>query len=265
MNVVNLTLTTLNLGGQMLKQKIQNFLIIASIMGAVILSFQFLIGFDDLTVQAQNNASVFQQQRSVSELTYQTISTDTFSSSETLDGQELQIEEANSFQDIISKIEAGSTEFGPQSINAGYEYIPASAFRHDGVSPASGYSFFPFLGFIQNTSASQMCLAAPVYVPNGATFTNVFVFFVDDSATSDFRIALWRKSHRFPSGDAESVAIGTLIGIDDSLVRVGFFDPFQPQPGTGTVSNDYGYSVTFCFAPNTGLEQQMYGFIISYR
>lgn len=250
----------------MLKQKTQNLLMIAVIIGVVILSFWLLIGFDRMTVQAQSNSLILQEQQERSpRLAYQNVPTNTVNSLGTIEVQELRAEVTDNIQDIISKIETGSTGLGAQSINAGYEYIPASAFRHDGASPASGYSFFPFLGFIQNTSSSQMCLAAPVYVPNGATFTNVFIFFVDDSASSDFLIALWRKNHVSPGGNAEPVAVGTLTDIDDTLVRIGFFDPFQPQPGTGTVSNNYGYSVTFCFDPNTGIEQLVYGFIVTYN
>lgn len=250
----------------MIKQKTQNLLLITVITAVIIVSFWFLIGFDRLAVQAQSNSLIFQeQQKSGLRLGSQDVSTNTINSLGTIKVQELQVEEATSIQDIISKIEANSTELGTQSINAGYEYIPASAFRHDGASPASGYSFFPFEGFIQNTSSSQMCLAAPVYVPNGVTFTDVFIFFIDDSATSDLAIVLWRKNHISPGGNAEVVIAGTFSDIDDALVRYGYFDPFQVEPGTGTVSNNYSYSVTFCFDPNTNIEQLVYGFFVAYN
>ena len=268
----------------MLVQKAQNLLLAAVIVIAVVtLSFWFIIGSNKMMVQAQGNLSPFSranqdlagrhlpaigpaangQHRDDLSLVYQDIYTNEVNFLAGVELQELQAEVVDDLQSAILRIGAGSTGLSAQSINAGFEYIPSSAFRHDGFSPASGYRFWPIVGYIRNRSSSQMCLAAPVYVPNGATFTQVFWFFVDDSAASDVTIFLQRKNLALPAGLAETVIAGT-VDKDQPEIFVAFFDPFQPQPGTGTVDNDYSYSLIFCFDPNTGFEQRIFGFIVTY-
>jgi hypothetical protein len=249
----------------MVSLKIQILLIGAVVVG-VGAAFWLVTALDETTAQAQGVTGVasLESQPENLRLDYQEVYTKANSlvDTEFLEGRS---EVVGDIQTAIAKIEADAADLSGQSINAGYEYIPASAFKHDGISPGSGYRFFPTSGYIRNASASQMCLAAPVYAPNGATFTNVFIFFIDNSASSDFSIVLRRHNLALPSQPAQTVVAGTLTGIDDNLLRFGFFDPFQATLGTGTVSNDYGYTTTFCFAPNTGLEQLMYGVIVTYN
>ncbi len=152
---------------------------------------------------------------------------------------------------------------GGQSTNSGSEYIPSSAFRHDGSSPASGFRFWPTAGYIRNNSSSRMCLAAPVYVPHGATLTEFSMYFMDDHAASDMGAVLWRSKYASPPGSSAEWVTGLYFpGVDAATRRRGYNTDIQP--GTETVSNAYGYYISFCFDPDTGLEQLVYGFRVDY-
>jgi hypothetical protein len=217
----------------MLRQRM-NYLLLGVIVVAVVILSSFLVfGFDRLTAQAQGenpNADLAQS----------------------LARTEGQVEAINDASPI-----------GPQSTTSGAEYIPPSAIRHDGVSPASGYRFWLYEGYIRNNSTSLMCLSAPVYVPHGATITQFSMFFVDDHATSDMEARLFRRRHAFPPDtSSELMANMYFPGIDAPTHWIGWTTAIQP--GTETVSYDYGYYVAFCFDPDTGLDQRVYGFRVDY-
>jgi hypothetical protein len=215
------------------QQRINYLLLGVIIVAVVILSSFLVIGFDRVTAQAQKGDS--------------------------------NADLAQSLKRTEGQLEAIGDAYpiGPQSTNSGAEYIPPSAFRHDGVSPASGFRFWLYEGYIRNNSSDYMCLAAPVYVPHGATLSEFSMFFVDDHAASDMGADLWRRRLAFPpDSTAEWVAGMYFTGIDEPTHWRGWTKAIEPD--TKTVSYDYGYYISFCFNPDTGLEQRVYGFRVNY-
>lgn len=251
----------------MLIPKAQNVVLIATVIVAVItLSAFLMIGPNKMSARAQiesSNLMASTQQKVETGLTYQEVYTNS-NSPNFPTGIEPQSGQLKAVTDLQSATSGSGV--APQSINSGFEYIPSSAFRSDGVSPASGYRFIPTAGYIRNNSASQMCLAAPVYVPNGATLTTFSMFFVDDSAPSDLTfVKLWRKNQTASGAGtaAQVVASLSFSNINEATVFEGFTTTLTP--GTQTVSNNFGYYIGFCFNGGTGLEQLVYGFRVAYN
>ncbi len=226
------------------KQKTQSFLfIVAVIVAVIILATIFVNDFSRMTALAQDEGGA---------------NPNSFPAPAASPEQHF-----NAVQDLQSLIPEG--EIGGQSIQSGFEYIPSSAFRHDGISPASGYRFIPVEGYIRNNSAALMCLAAPVYVPNGVTLTKFSMFFVDDHPISDMAAIFRRRSHTSPGNAAETVASLNFDSnnIDEPTVFEGFTTAITS--GREVVNNNFGYYITFCFDPNTGLDQRVYGFRVEYN
>lgn len=251
----------------MLVPKMQNLvLVVAVIVAVVILSTFLVIGPNRMTAQAGNELPLLAtnaQQEVGTHLAYQGVYTNpnmlNFPSDTEPQAGQLKV-----VTDLKSAISGSGID--PQSINSGFEYIPSSAFRSDGFSPASQYSFVPTTGYILSNSATGMCLAAPVYVPNGATLTRFSMFFVDDNADNDLTfVKLWRKNHTPAGAGAAAQVVASLAfpGNDEATVFEGFTETMTP--GTQTVSNNFGYYIGFCFNGNTGLEQLVYGFRVEYN
>jgi hypothetical protein len=218
----------------MLRQRMDYLLLGVIVVAVVIVSSFLVFDFDRFTAQAQGENPNADLARSL----------------ERTEGQVMAVDDA--------------FPIGPQSTMSGAEYIPPSAFRHDGNTPASGYRFWVYEGYIHNNSSDSMCLAAPVYVPHGATITQFSIFFVDDHATSDVWADLWRRRHAStPTSTAEWVAGVAFPGFDVPTHWIGWTTAIEP--GTETVSYDYGYYISFCFGPDTGLEQRIYGFRVNYE
>lgn len=179
-----------------------------------------------------------------------------------LDNLSADVERKEGQLEVVGDLKSAAF-IGGQSTGSGSEYIPSSAFRHDGSSPASGFRFWPTAGYIRNNSSSYMCLAAPVYVPHGATLTEFSMYFMDDHPTSDMWADLWRSKYASPPGSSAEWVTGLYFpGIDEDTIWRGYTPDIQP--GTETVSNAYGYYISFCFDPDTGMEQLVYGFRVSY-
>jgi hypothetical protein len=216
----------------MVEQRIYRLLLVLLVIGLVVLFTLMLTGFGRVTAQAQ-------------------------------DGN-INADLAHTLKHKPAHLEVvDASSIGGQSTMSGSEYIPSSALRHDGASPAGGFRFWPTAGYIRNNSTSYMCLSGPVYVPNGATLTEFSIYFVDDHATSEIVAVLWRRRQAPAPGDtAELVAGFSFTGIDTPNVWRGYTNFIEP--GTETVSNGYGYYIGFCFDPNTGLDQLVYGFRVDY-
>jgi hypothetical protein len=267
----------------MVTQRIKSLLLFAIVILAVVILSSFLvIGPDGVTAQAQSNLSLFsesnqggpgpwtpamelaidEQQEIGTGLTYQGV----YTNPNALDfpgglaPQEGQLE-------VVDDLEG---EISVTSTFSGYEHIPASAFRSDGFPGAAvGYRFsvlggaFPG-GYVRNNSANSVCMAAPVYLPHGATVTEVSIFFMDDHPTWDMdnAIRLWRKSHTSPGNDADVMVDLNFPPIDNTIIYRGYTTSIAS--GTEVVSNDYGYYVAFCFHPSTGLQHLVYGWRVDY-
>jgi hypothetical protein len=250
----------------MLVPKVQNLVLVVVVMLAVIVLLAFLIiDPNRVTAQAQNELSyltVSNYQKVGNSLTYQEVYTNS-NSPNFPTGAEPQSGQLR----VVTNLQSATSGSGvaPQSINSGFEYIPSSAFRSDGLSPASEYRFVPTTGYIRNNSASSMCLAAPVYAPKGATLTRFSMFFVDNNAANDLtNVKLWRKNQS-PAGAgsaAQEVASLSFPGVNQTNILEGFV---APSPGLETVNNSFGYYIGFCFNGGTGLEQRVYGFRVAYN
>lgn len=259
-------------------QKVQNPLFVTIIVFAVVILFSFLvIGFNRMTARAQGNLALFSnanqepseprsmarepvtdgQQEFKASLTYQ----DVYTNPNVLDPAGVESQEGQ--LEVVGDLTIESTL-------SGSEHIPASAFRSDGYPGAAvGYRFsvlggtFPG-GYVRNISADFVCMAAPVYLPDGATVTEFSIFFMDDHPTYDmYEVRLWRKNHASPGNAADKMVDLDFPGVDDRTIRRG--STTDIASGTAVVSNDYGYYITFCFFPNTGLQNLVYGFRVDYN
>jgi hypothetical protein len=232
----------------MLKQKTQNILIAVLIIAVVILASALVIGLNRMIAQAQDEGPNINPSGSV------------------------EPDEDNEGYAAIGDKPPGTIPkpgIGGQSTMYGVEYVPSSAFRHDGSTGSpSGYRFWWPAGYIRNNDSYYMCIAAPVYLPHGATITEFGMYFVDDHSTYDtWRAYLWRSKQSHPPGTtAETVADLDFLdsyNIDDSTIYLGWSRIITS--GTETVSNEYGYTITFCFDPNTGMYHRIYGFHVMYE
>jgi hypothetical protein len=178
-------------------------------------------------------------------------------------------------QSLVENVEVAQRddgEIGPQSTNSGFEFVPVSALRSDGaVGAAVGYRIsviggtFPG-GYVRNNSANAVCMAAPVYLPQGATLTQFYMYLLDNDPNSNMGdtapVILWRKNLFSPTFTAESVAAFTLPNVSDTIVRRWFINV---PTSRRIVSNIYSYYITFCFNPNTGQQHLVYGFGVDYN
>lgn len=253
----------------MSKQKVQNMLIIVLIIVVVLLASFLLIGLNKMTAQARNE--IGGGPRDGVSLPAQNIFTDEFNfvkgDAAEQGGQQNSLE---GFAELQSA-SLGATGIGGQSTNSGTELVPAAAFRHDGLNGSpSKYRIQTYLGgYIRNNDTVLLCVVAPVYLPDGATLTRFTMYFVDDHATYD----MWRaylirhKLSAAPGTSSENVMDLDFLngtGIDSSAPFFAWSTVINTS-GAENVSNDYGYSITFCFDESTGLDQLLYGFNVNYN
>jgi len=267
----------------MFKQSIENYLIVVLVILVVLLSYFLVIGFNRTAVQARNNVpesradtfrpslaiedKIEEQQLSEVSLAYQ----DVFTNPNVLEPPEGEEQYDGEVVEAIG-INGQSASIGGQSTGTGAEFIPASAFRHDGNSPASEYEILTFGdgigGYIRNNSAGYMCISGPVYLPNGATITWFRQYFVDSNSSLEMWTAvLWRrKLSSPPTTTADVVADLDFLffnPIDSIFVWRGSSANIVTA-GSETVSNEYGYYITYCFDPNTDMSHRIYGFEVDY-
>lgn len=273
----------------MLRNNIQNFLIVVLVIMVVVLASFFLIGFNRMTAQAQNEAASLilpasfdneanltidkPAERAITALAYQGIFTDELSLLKGLDD----LGEGSPLEQVSELKDTPPTGIGVESVGGGTEYVSSASFRHAGSSgQASDYFFYPLGGYIRNNGPNVLCLAAPVYLPDGATITLFRMFFIDSSATADMLGAvLVRHDLDTPGATSENMMDSfspALVGHNSSLPFVFSSSLFESPPGSEVVSNSYGYSIIFCFntganigpAGTPGLNHKLYGFNIDY-
>jgi hypothetical protein len=161
---------------------------------------------------------------------------------------------------------------GAQSTNSGSEFVPSSAFRHDGISLAHGYRFSPVDGgYIRNNvNNASMCIAAPVYLPHGSTFSRFFMYFVDEDPVREMDTAqLVRRKLSHPVGTAsELVADLDFLGNPSIDINSPFMFEASSSivitEGSEAINNNYSYFIIFCFAEGTGFDHRIYGFRVDY-
>jgi hypothetical protein len=83
--------------------------------------------------------------------------------------------------------------------------IPGADFRSDGVDP-DGFFFSFFGGYLvgEDDVASNTCLMAPVYLPDGVTISDYYATIVDNSTT----LKIWLGLYRLDNYTGEVVQIG---------------------------------------------------------
>jgi hypothetical protein len=251
----------------MLNQKIKDLLLVAVLVSLVTtLAFMLTIRSSSATAQVQKalnfdavEAGPVINQPPESSLSYQGI----FTNPNTLNSPE---ESEKGHLEVVTDLEKALSS---QSTNSGSEHVPATAFRSDGFPGAAvGYRFsvvggtFPG-GYVRNNSSDSVCMAAPVYLPNGKTVTKFSIFFMDDDPTFDMDlfINLWRKNQASPGSSSQQLATINSPGpIDDTLIRQASDDTIN----NAVISNTYGYYITFCFHGDTGSQHLVYGFKVDY-
>lgn len=258
-------------------ERIQNLLIVVLIVVVVILASLLFTGINRMTAQARSvtgdtnltlasdeeTGGVIGEQQGVGvSLSYQGVFTEEV---ETLDNAIPMVMDGDPNAPVI----------GGQSTSSGVEFIPASSFRYDGFSGpnnANGYRYWPTGGYIRNNSALDICLSAPVYVPDGATLTEASIYVMDDYAPTNLGLTVdsinfRRKNLASPTTAADNIVLMAIPGtVDDTIVRRWLL----PIPNGNTVaggenvSNDYGYYISFCFPANSGLDILVYGARVDY-
>ena len=117
--------------------------------------------------------------------------------------------------------------------------IPAAAFSSDGYDPDS--MFFDFYGgYVRGNSATDGCVKAPAYLPNGATITHLYATLYDKNASNPVWADLWRVNRLTGATDwmatVETTGASTSI---QNLYTTSIDDPLVNYP-------DYAYYVTSC-------------------
>jgi hypothetical protein len=139
--------------------------------------------------------------------------------------------------------------------------IPAAAFIDSGSDSYDNYKFWAGNGYVRSNGngSGLACLAAPAYLPDGATIENLWVYLYDDSA-DDFTVTLWRK--RNSNTDlAENLASVTTSGTSTSVQILG---DTTVDPGGATVDNQYySYHVSACLS-STSTSHRIYAVWIYY-
>lgn len=260
----------------MFNQRIQNLLVVA-IVAILVTTIAYLLTTNSHQVAAQvqetplgylsaAELTIDKQQRFNTELSYQGVysNPNTASPQGEADPGGGQLEVVEDLESALS-----GSGIGPESTNSGAEFVPASALRGDGFPGAAvGYRFsviggtFPG-GYVRNISANFVCMAAPVYLPDGATVTQFAMYFMDDHPTLDMNNAvnLWRKSHTNSGNNANIMASLAPNGIDQPII----FRASTTGISNATVNNNFGYYVTICFQPSTGSQHLLYGFEVDYN
>lgn len=117
--------------------------------------------------------------------------------------------------------------------------IPAAEFTADGANPGS--LFFPFGGgYFQGNTENYGCMVAPVYLPYGATVTDMFTTVYDNDATYNIAITL-RRVDNFAGGTetmGTANSSGNFAGVT-TLNDASITEPLIVYP-------DYSYYVTAC-------------------
>ncbi len=117
--------------------------------------------------------------------------------------------------------------------------IPAAGFTDDGANPDS--LFFPFgSGYFQGDAENYGCLVAPVYLPNGATVTDIFATVYDNDATYNLSLD-FRRVDNFAGGTDTMAAMttaGTFAGVQ-VVSESTITEPLVLYP-------DFSYYLTTC-------------------
>jgi hypothetical protein len=253
----------------MLNQKVKNLLLVAIVVVLITtLAFILTIRSSHATAQVQNllnhdaaETGLVINQPLERALSYQGV----YTNPNTLNPPG-EAESEKGYPEVVTDLESA---LSPQSTNSGSEHVPASAFRSDGFPGAAvGYRFsvvggtFPG-GYVRNNSTDDVCMAAPVYLPNGKTVTRFSIFFMDDDPVfdMDYVIHLWRKNQANPGSTAQQMAsIVPSSPIDDTTI----FRVSDTTINNPVISNSYGYYITFCLHANTDLQHLVYGFKVDY-
>lgn len=120
------------------------------------------------------------------------------------------------------------------------EVVPAAAFSTNG-NDADSQTFNVFFGSVSGTGVGGGCIQAPAYLPHGATVTSVWASVVDNDASHDIHITLYRRAN----GNLYDVA-------DMASLQSSGQSASMATPSDTTISSpqvrypEYSYYITTC-------------------
>lgn len=123
--------------------------------------------------------------------------------------------------------------------------VPAAAFTTKG-NDASSHKFELFFGYLAGTNSSGGCVQAPVYLPYGATVTEVHASVIDNDDANNIFISLLRRSN-YDHNAVDEMAFMQSTGQSSSVTTIGDLavsNPFIDFP-------QYSYYLTTCLASST--------------
>ena len=122
--------------------------------------------------------------------------------------------------------------------------IPAADFRNDGYDQDAFMFWFGWGGaggFIEgDNTAGSACVMAPAYLPSGASVFQFWVSVVDNDATYDMYIDLYRV-HHYPDGVVDLMGSISTSGASPNIQSLGDNSIANP-----VISYEYAYYVTTC-------------------
>lgn len=104
--------------------------------------------------------------------------------------------------------------------------IPAAAFATNGNYEGT-YFFHPFEGNMRGKSATDGCVQAPVYLPEGATIYQIYASILDEDAGEDVYVSLVR-SDNYTYHDADTLGTSHTNGSSATIQTI--FDASISHP-----------------------------------
>lgn len=155
--------------------------------------------------------------------------------------------------------DSGFTSIGTQSDGSGVEVVPTGAFRHNGDNP-NGYRHYFAGGYLRTSTNTEVCFMAPTYPPIGTEVTSFAAAILDNDATANIPVALFRVPLANTSG-AEGMAgvisagqnASSVVLTDNTIVG-----------GTELVTDAYAYFVAVCIPDNADFTILFYGAGLGY-
>jgi hypothetical protein len=172
------------------------------------------------------------------------------------------------FGDMTVQFGESGENISTQSDGSGVEIVPGAAFIHTnelGSGTEAKDWFFSFNGgFLTNDSFAEsgvnkaVCLAAPVYLPIGATIIKFQGYALDNSTASDVAIYFDRTSSF--GGWTELAAVQS-TGNNTSVQTLT--DP-SITAGANVVATENNYQVSLCLPAGSDFNILVYGAQITY-
>lgn len=121
--------------------------------------------------------------------------------------------------------------------------VPTSAFRSRGVTPTGAIYSFLKSNWSGAADGGMGCIMAPVYLPNGATVTKLYAYYIDNDAGLESNIVL-RRSLNLLDGSGSATSLASVITSGSST---DWQELVETSIENAVVDNlRYDYSLTTC-------------------